>query len=111
MRSGCTIDGVRYKGMFVRVEGGGGKGREGRNAWLTIECTEGKVRWCLPSMLFGLCMVCGSCCWRFRCVSTDIPDWCRAVNGCPALMLIFFFSLFPFLFLSSAPLAHILHFD
>lgn len=43
MRSGCTIDGVRYKGMFVRVEGGGGKGREGRNAWLTIECTEGKV--------------------------------------------------------------------
>lgn len=44
MRSGCTIDGVRYKGMFVRVEGGGGKGREGRNAWLTIECTEGKVR-------------------------------------------------------------------
>ncbi|CAN0154037.1 unnamed protein product, partial [Ectocarpus sp. 12 AP-2014] len=29
MRSGCTIDGVRYKGMFVRVEGGGGKGREG----------------------------------------------------------------------------------
>ncbi|CAM9138004.1 unnamed protein product [Scytosiphon promiscuus] len=44
MRSGCTIDGVRYKGMFVRVEGGGGKGREGRNAWLTIECTEGKNR-------------------------------------------------------------------
>lgn len=43
MRSGCTIDGVRYKGMYVRVEGGGGKGREGRNAWLTIECTEGKV--------------------------------------------------------------------
>lgn len=43
MRNGCTIDGVRYKGMFVRVEGGGGKGREGRNAWLTIECTEGKV--------------------------------------------------------------------
>eukprot|EP00903_Cladosiphon_okamuranus_P010497 g9929.t1 len=44
MRSGCTIEGVRYKGMFVRVEGGGGKGREGRNAWLTIECTEGKNR-------------------------------------------------------------------
>ncbi|CAN0296124.1 unnamed protein product [Ectocarpus sp. 6 AP-2014] len=44
MHSGCTIDGVRYKGMFVRVEGGGGKGREGRNAWLTIECTEGKNR-------------------------------------------------------------------
>lgn len=47
MRSGCTIDGVRYKGMFVRVEGGGGKGREGRNAWLTIECTEGKVSVCV----------------------------------------------------------------
>lgn len=46
MQSGCTIDGVRYKGMLVRVEGGGGKGREGRNAWLTIECTEGKVSVC-----------------------------------------------------------------
>ena len=50
MRSGCTIDGVRYKGMFVRVEGGGGKGREGRNAWLTIECTEGKVGSAVMSM-------------------------------------------------------------
>lgn len=51
MRKGCTIEGVRYKGMFVRVEGGGGKGREGRNAWLTIECTEGKVRGLPESVL------------------------------------------------------------
>lgn len=43
MRKGVTIDGVRYRGMSVRVEGGGGKGRDGRNAWLTVECTEGKV--------------------------------------------------------------------
>lgn len=54
MRSGCTIDGVRYKGMFVRVEGGGGKGREGRNAWLTIECTEGKVS---PSVMSMRCQL------------------------------------------------------
>lgn len=59
MRSGCTIDGVRYKGMFVRVEGGGGKGREGRNAWLTIECTEGKVS---EAMFATFC----SCCPRTR---------------------------------------------
>ena len=43
--------------MFVRVEGGGGKGREGRNAWLTIQCTEGKVKvsavsgWIAPARL------------------------------------------------------------
>jgi 23S rRNA pseudouridine2605 synthase len=46
MKRGCTINGVRYKGMQVTVEQRRrGKQEKGpANTWLNITCTEGKVR-------------------------------------------------------------------
>mmetsp|Transcript_10317 Transcript_10317/g.15327 ORF Transcript_10317/g.15327 Transcript_10317/m.15327 type:complete len:332 (-) Transcript_10317:51-1046(-) len=53
IRRGIEINGVRYRGMDVRIEGHYKKG--GTNTWLQIKCTEGKnrqIRKCLEH--FGL---------------------------------------------------------